>query len=304
MMHYPVLLKESIDLLNIKPDGIYIDGTFGRGGHSQLILNKLNSQGRLLAFDKDIEAVNYAKEQFDKEPRFSIFHDNFANIDRQLASANIDKVDGILLDLGVSSPQLDTAQRGFSFKFAADLDMRMDTTKGITAGEWLNQAPEEQIAQVLFDYGEEKQARKIAGAIVQKRLIKPITTTQELAMIIVEIIPFNSNKIHPATRSFQAIRIFINQELDDLEVSLRLLPKRLKSKGRLVIISFHSLEDRLVKTHFNKLTKVEQVPRWVTMVNQQLPEFNLIAKKSRASLLEVQLNPRSRSAIMRALERI
>lgn len=302
-MHYPVLLQESIKLLDIKANGTYIDGTFGRGGHSQVILSKLSATGKLIAFDKDMEAVNYAKAQHLEDSRFTIIHDSFANAKEQLAIANIQSIDGILLDLGVSSPQLDTPMRGFSFKFDTQLDMRMDNTQGVTARQWLNTASEEQIAHILFTYGEEKQSRKIAKAIIAKRQQNNITSSKELVDIITSIVPFSKNKTHPATQSFQAIRIFINKELEDLDNAIMTLPHLLNSSGRLVVISFHSLEDRIVKQRFNSLTKPTPVPRW----SQELPsevEFKLIAKKVKASLVEVQQNPRSRSAVMRAIERL
>ena len=298
MLHYPVLLRESVDLLNIKPDGFYVDGTFGRGGHTKEILSRLGKDGRLMAFDKDIEAINYAKEHI-ADNRFTIIHDSFANISDYL----VENIDGVLLDLGVSSPQLDNSERGFSFRFEANLDMRMDNTKGQSAREWIKNVDETTLADVIWRYGEEKFSRKIAKSIVNARLENEITTTSMLAKIISQAMPFSEKGQHPATRSFQAIRIFINNELGDLELILDTVPKHLKTLGRVVVISFHSLEDRIVKTKFNKLSEEEKLPKWI---NKQAakPEFRVIAKKVKAGLFETSENNRSRSAVLRCLEKI
>lgn len=301
-MHYSVLLNESIDLLNIKPDGCYIDGTFGRGGHSQVILAKLSSKGRLIAFDKDPEAVNYAKDIINDE-RFTIVHNSFATTKDYLEANNINTVDGVLLDLGVSSPQFDTPERGFSFRFDAHLDMRMNNSSGRTADEWINTADETELADVFWRYGEEKFSRRIARAIVNRRNISPLKTTTSLANLIAEQIPYKEKGQHPATRVFQAIRIYINNELGDLESILEVMPTKLALNGRMVIISFHSLEDRIVKNKFNKLAEGEKLPRWV-MVNDKPSDYKVIAKKIKASSTEIQENSRSRSAVMRCLERV
>jgi len=236
--HYSVLLKETIELLDIKPNGIYIDGTFGRGGHTRKILENLGEDGKLIAFDKDPDAHEYARTHL-KDDRLILIHDSFANVDKHLADFNIRSVDGVILDLGVSSPQLDDEKRGFSFRFDSELDMRMDNTKGLSAKDWINSVEEKTLADVLWQYGEEKFSRKIARKIVEKRNEKQITTTKELAKIIESVIPYKEKGQHPATRSFQAIRIYINDELEDLKEFLKKMPSFLATKGRLLIISFH-----------------------------------------------------------------
>lgn len=301
--HYSVLLDESIDLLDINPSGTYIDGTFGRGGHSCAILSKIGENGTLLAFDKDPEAISYGKQNV-VDDRLSLIHDSFANADKYLKQFNINNgVNGILLDLGVSSPQVDDASRGFSFRFDSDLDMRMDNSSGMTAMEWLNHVEEAELSHVLWKYGEEKFARRIAKNIVQERKNKLICTTFDLVKVIEQSIPFKEAKQHKATRSFQAIRIFINNELGDLETILNKLPTILTTGGRCVIISFHSLEDRIVKNSFNDLVSGQKQPKWV-MLEEQVPKYQIIAKKVRAGKLELANNKRSHSAILRCLKRI
>ncbi|MEN9945767.1 MAG: hypothetical protein RLZZ293_153 [Pseudomonadota bacterium] len=302
-MHYSVLLQESINLLAIKPDGVYIDGTFGRGGHSREILAQLNTNGRLIAFDKDPQAIEFAQQNF-LDPRFSIIHDSFANLELHLTNLNLAYVDGILLDLGVSSPQLDTPERGFSFRFNAPLDMRMNYTDGISAAQWLNAASEAELAEVFWLYGEEKFSRKIAKAIVEFRATQQLETTEQLANLIARVISYKEKGQHPATRVFQAIRIHINNELGDLKLGLQVGVKKLNQQGRMVVISFHSLEDRIVKQSFNQYASsvAKQLPRWV-MINDDAQEYEIIAKKHKASISEINLNNRSRSAIMRAIER-
>ena len=302
MIHYSVLLSESIELLNIKPDGVYVDGTFGRGGHSGEILKHLSAHGRLIAFDKDIEAINYAKEKF-SDSRLTMVHDSFSQIDKYLNQMNVAKVDGVILDLGISSPQIDNANRGFSFRFDSELDMRMDNTRGQSAREWINQVDEVELARVLWQYGEEKFSRKIAKNIISARAQKEIVTTTQLAEIIAASVYIRDKGQNPATRSFQAIRIHINNELGDLQDILAKLPLFLNNHGRIVVISFHSLEDRIVKTRFNDLAKQEHLPKWVT-AEAALPDYTVIAKKIKASTDEVSENSRSRSAILRCLERI
>lgn len=302
-MHYSVLLKESIELLNIKPNGVYVDGTLGRGGHSKEILRALGANGRLVAFDRDMDAVNYAKKNLN-DTKLEIVHDNFANISKHLPGLGIERVDGIILDLGVSSPQLDDAGRGFSFMQDAALDMRMDNTRGQSAGDWINRVSEEELSDVLWRYGEEKFSRRIASNIVKERIKKPIETTLELAAIIARSVP-HAKKYdkHPATRSFQAIRIYINDELGSLEALLTKLPDMLNTGGRAVVISFHSLEDRIVKTFFNSLATPNKLPKWV-MQEEESASYKTIAKKVKASIAEVNENTRSRSAIMRCIERL
>ena len=301
-MHYSVLLRESVDLLNIKGDGIYIDGTFGRGGHTREILARLGANGRLLAFDKDPDALTYARETFN-DPRLTLIHDSFAGLARHLEQLAIAKVDGVLLDLGVSSPQLDTAARGFSFRFDAPLDMRMDNTRGISAAEWLNSAAEANIAEVFWRYGEEKFSRRIARAVVLQRQQQPFSTTTELADLVTKQISYREKGQHPATRVFQALRIQVNNELGDLEQILNLAPAYLAMAGRIVVISFHSLEDRIVKNQFAALAAGESFPKWV-MVSEVASEFKVIAKKIKATAAEIALNSRSRSAVLRCLERV
>lgn len=302
MIHYPVLLNESIELLNIKPDGIYVDGTFGRGGHTQEILDRLSENGRLIAFDKDPDAHVYAREHF-KDKRLTLIWDSFVSMKNQLAELDIKQVDGILLDLGVSSPQLDDEKRGFSFRFDAPLDMRMNTSQGISAKEWINSVDETELAGVLWNYGEERFSRRIAKAIVEKRQISPIETTKELANIIDNAMPFREKGKNPATRSFQAIRILINNELGDLEALLAQVPDLLSVDGVMAVISFHSLEDRIVKNVFNDLAKVKNLPKWV-MATPELPSYEVIAKKIKASYSELEENVRSRSSILRAIKRL
>ncbi|HLX53832.1 MAG TPA: 16S rRNA (cytosine(1402)-N(4))-methyltransferase RsmH [Aquella sp.] len=300
--HYPVLLKESIELLDIKPNGIYVDGTFGRGGHTKEILARLSKNGKIIAFDKDPDAHTYAVEHF-KDKRLTLIHDSFANMMNCLASLGIKQVDGILLDLGVSSPQLDDEKRGFSFRFDATLDMRMNTHCGVSAREWINSATERELADVLWNYGEERFYKKIAKAIVDKRQSTPIETTKELADLIDNTMPFKEKGKNPATRSFQAIRIFINNELGELELLLAQIPELLAINGVMVVISFHSLEDRIVKNAFNNLAKAKSLPKWV-MAEPELPNYQVIAKKVKASASELEENVRSRSSILRAIKHL
>ena len=300
-MHYSVLLQESIELLNINPDGVYVDGTFGRGGHTREILAKLSAKGRLIAFDKDPEAQRFAIENI-ADTRLTLVHDSFANFNTQLLDLGVNKIDGVLLDLGVSSPQLDTPERGFSFRFDAPLDMRMDNSRGQSVAEWLNKVSEKELADVIWRYGEEKFSRRIAREIVAQRELAPLVTTKQLADLISKLIPFQEKGQHPATRVFQALRIQINNELGDLESFLAIAPGMLNLDGRIVVISFHSLEDRIVKTYFNKLAKADNLPKWV-MVTDSSSEYKVIAKKIIAGFNEVNENSRSRSAIMRCLER-
>lgn len=302
LLHQPVLLNESIDLLKVIPDGIYIDGTFGRGGHTQAILECLNQNGRIIAFDKDVEAINYGRTHI-IDPRLHLVHDSFANFEQYLSAYAIDKIDGVLLDLGVSSVQIDSAKRGFSFRLNGDLDMRMDNTRGISALEWINSVDEAELANVLWKYGEEKFSRVIARNIINRRNTAKITTTVQLAEIISQNIRISKNQQHPATRCFQAIRIYINDELGDLERFLVKVPAWLKVKSRIVVISFHSLEDRIVKDKFNQLSRKEHLPKWINREMDE-PKYTVIAKKIRASLGEIEQNIRSRSAILRGIEKI
>jgi len=297
--HYSVLLQESIDALQIKPDGIYVDGTFGRGGHSRQILDSLGPQGRLIAFDKDIAAVEYAAVHFADE-RFYLHHGSFADLSEVLAHLEIPAIDGILLDLGVSSPQLDEAERGFSFMRDGPLDMRMDNTRGMSAADWINSEDHGPMAFAFKKYGEEKFSGKIASAILREREKSPITSTLQLAKIIEDAVPKKDKNKHPATRVFQAIRIFINNELGDVESILEQSVDALAQGGRLVVISFHSLEDRIVKQFIREKSKGKPIPKGVPIMGE--PDLGPLKPESRAIKAtdnELQENVRSRSAVLR-----
>ncbi len=305
--HIPVLLDEVIEHMITSPDGIYIDATFGRGSHSQAILNHLSAQGRLIAFDKDPDAIAYARKHF-HDPRFSIIHSSFAEMQIYLQKAEVfGKVCGILLDLGVSSPQLNTAERGFSFMREGKLDMRMDTSQGEDAMTWLAKVEEVELARVLWMYGEEKFSRRIARAIVAARAEKPITTTAELAHIITEAMPRkpHAGEKHAATRSFQAIRMLVNRELPELEQGLNQALDALALGGRLLAISFHSLEDRLVKQFIRQHEKGQELPRNLPIKPEAFQaRLKSVTKAIKPSLHEIRSNPRSRSAILRIAEKL
>lgn len=305
-LHETVLLKEAVESLNIKESGVYIDGTFGRGGHSQKIIEKLGPNGKLIVVDKDPQAIERAEEMFADDGRCLIFHGSFAEVDQYIESIGLaGKINGVLLDLGVSSPQLDDAERGFSFSNDGPLDMRMDSSKGETAAEWIATADERDIAIVLKEYGEERFAKRVANFIVERREEEAITTTWQLVSIISNAIPRKEKHKHPATRSFQAIRIFINRELDDLEECLGKTFDILDIEGRLVIISFHSLEDRMVKRFMRNNSTVMRLPPEIPIVPEELkPRMKLVGKANKASESEVEQNPRARSAVMRVAERI
>lgn len=306
-LHKPVLLNEAIAGLAIKREGIYVDATFGRGGHSKAILEQLGPSGRLLAMDCDPTSVAIGKSApFDSDARFEIAHISFHELALAISKRGwLELVDGILLDLGVSSPQLEDALRGFSFLKEGPLDMRMNPAHGIDAATWINQATAQDIATVLFQYGEERFSRKIAAAIVRARDIAKIKTTTQLANIISSAIPKKEKHKHPATRSFQAIRIFINQELDALSACLSQVLSVLKIGGRLCVISFHSLEDRIVKQFMQREAKGDCYPSELPVrANQLLPRLKIIGKSIQPSALEIQDNPRSRSARLRIAEKI
>lgn len=300
--HQPVLLLECIEALNIDPKGIYIDATFGRGGHSQKILEKLTT-GRLICIDKDPEAIAYGQQLLGHDSRVSFYHVSFEELEEIAQSFGFaSKINGILMDLGVSSPQLDQAERGFSFNKDGPLDMRMNPEKGISAKEWVNSATQEDIKKVLKIYGEEKFAGRIASFIVNLRAQKPIETTLELAEIIKKAIPVYVPNKHAATKSFQAIRIYINQELSNLEKALTISEKLLAPKGKLAIITFHSLEDRIVKQHF--ASKVQRPDHRLPLTEDQIKlNFN-VAKRQVPTQTEIEANPRSRSATLRVLEKL
>lgn len=307
--HETVLLNEAVEALAIKKEGVYIDATFGRGGHSAEILKQLGSKGRLLLIDKDPHAIAHAKEVYKDDERVLIWQGSFKDFPDALREAGVEKSDGLLLDLGVSSPQLDDASRGFSFKRDGKLDMRMNPEIGESAAEWIGKASEEEIANVIYLYGEERFSRRIAKNIVEKRVITPIRTTLELAEIIASSIPKKIQRKepgkHPATRSFQAIRIYINRELEDLNDCLSYSKEFLAPKGRIVVISFHSLEDRIVKRFLKSQSSTPQVPRGLPVLQEDMakPAFQTIGKAIKPSRGEVQVNVRSRSAIMRIGER-
>ena len=303
-VHRPVMIDAAVAALNIQPDGCYVDGTFGRGGHARAILGQLGGKGRLLAFDKDPVAVNYAVRTLGADARFQIDHGSFTGLKRVAERENLTRqINGLLLDLGVSSPQLDDALRGFSFMSDGPLDMRMDTSRGHSAAEWLAAAKEEDIAAVLREYGEERFARRIARAIVQSRAAHPLRTTQELAALVERASPVRDKHKHPATRSFQAIRIFVNRELDDLREGLQQALDVLAIGARLVVISFHSLEDRIVKRMFRDAARGERLPKGLPVPHRDLsPKLRLIGKAMRPTEHEVAGNPRARSAVMRVAE--
>ncbi len=304
-VHEPVLLQEVLEGLNIQPDGIYIDATFGRGGHSLKILEKLNSAGRLLVMDRDPEAIQIAKAYSIQDARLIPKQDSFGTVYAFCQEQNVvGKVNGILLDLGVSSPQLDMAIRGFSFRADGPLDMRMDPSSGISAAEWLNKAEESEIANVLKIYGEERFSKRIARAIITARGISPITTTLQLADIVSKANPAWEKFKHPATRSFQAIRIYINNELEELAQGLEATLAVLAVGGRLAVISFHSLEDRQVKRFIQKHEKGDEHPKGLPIfANQMNQQYRRIGRQIKPSIAEVQKNKRARSAILRLAEK-
>ena len=307
LQHVTVLLDEAVDSLSVKTDGVYVDGTYGRGGHSKKILNQLGPKGRLLVIDKDPTAIKDAVNAVGEDGRSAIFHGSFADLDQAIDSNGFpENFDGLLLDLGVSSPQIDDGERGFSFQRDGALDMRMNPEVGVSAAEWIAEASESEIMDVLWKYGDERFARRIVKSIVTTREAKPLETTLQLANLISAAVPrkFHGKK-HPATKSFQAIRIFINQELADLERCLEVAVKRLNVGGRLVVISFHSLEDRMVKRFFKKQSTPPSVPRGLPIQNAELAmPFKLIGKAIKPNQDEVAENVRSRSSVMRILERL
>jgi 16S rRNA (cytosine1402-N4)-methyltransferase len=304
--HKAVLLKEAVEALITNPDGLYIDGTFGRGGHAALILSQLSETGSLMAVDKDPKACEVAKKKFSKDARFEIKQASFADIRKLITEKQHEgTVSGVLLDLGVSSPQIDDPIRGFSFLRDGPLDMRMNPSCGISAAEWLSTAKENDIAQVLKDYGEERYSKRIARAIVAARADQPITRTGQLAAIVKEANPAWEKDKHPATRAFQGIRIFINQELKDLESVLPDILEIMAVGGRLVIISFHSLEDRIVKRFIRDQEKGKAIPRGLPVMEKDIVRrLRSIGKIVKPSSLEIKGNVRARSAVMRIAEKL
>ena len=302
VLHETVLLHEAVEALQVKPGGVYVDGTFGRGGHSRLILEKLGAHGRLIALDKDPAAV--AAGQVIIDPRFIMAHSGFVHMTEVLRKLSVKKVDGVLLDLGMSSPQLDDEQRGFSFRFNAPLDMRMDTSSGQTAAQWLASVEEGFLGEVIRDYGEERFAKQIARALVAARQEQPIVTTHQLSEVVAKTVRTREPGKHPATRTFQAIRIYLNKELEELA---RILPQCvdcLSPNGRIVIISFHSLEDRMVKHFLRDMVQGNKLPHKLPIRAVDIPKgrLRLVGKALRATPQEVAANPRARSAVMRVAE--
>jgi 16S rRNA (cytosine1402-N4)-methyltransferase len=307
LQHRTVLLEEAVAALAIEGEragGVYVDGTFGRGGHSRKILERLNANGRLLAFDKDPQAIAHARAAM-ADSRFEVMHGSFAGMKEALDSKGVSRVEGVLLDLGISSPQVDDAARGFSFRADGPLDMRMDSTQGMSAAQWLASEDERTIEKVIRDYGEERYAFQIAKAIAARRAIQPISSTRELAEIVAHAVKSREKGKDPATRTFQAIRIYINKELEELQIGLQQAYERLSPKGRLVVISFHSLEDRMVKQFMAAKARAPQPDRRLPIRAADLPqpEAKLLAK-IKPSAMEVAANPRARSAVMRVLERL
>jgi 16S rRNA (cytosine1402-N4)-methyltransferase len=306
--HRTVLLDEAIDALEIRDarrDGIFVDGTFGRGGHSKKILGQLSTRGRLIAFDKDTQAVAVAEQLSAEDQRFSIVHDSFATMDAVLPSRGMSQVDGVLMDLGLSSPQVDQAERGFSFRADGPLDMRMDTTRGMPASAWLATETQDNLEKVIRDYGEERFAFQIAKAIVARRAIEPITSTGQLAALVAGAVKTREKGKDPATRTFQAVRIFINKELEELEAGLTQAYGLLAPYGRLVVISFHSLEDRIVKRFMASKASVPQPDRRLPIRAADLPKPAMkLLVRIKPSDTEIAANPRARSAVMRCAMRL
>lgn len=303
--HITVLLNEAVDALVIDPNGLYVDGTFGRGGHSRLILERLSDQGRLIGIDKDPRAIATGEELAQEDPRFKICHGSFADMSSYAQMFGEDKpIKGVLMDLGVSSPQLDEAERGFSFMQDGPLDMRMNTQSGETAADWIARADEADMADVFYQFGEERYSRRIAKAIVTRRQTEAFTRTIDLAEVIKEAHPKWEKGKHPATRCFQAIRIFLNNELGDLETTLETATDMLSPKGRLAIISFHSLEDRMVKRFIRDKEKGPQLPPDLPVMAKDVPcVLKHVGKAIKPSKAEVEANVRSRSAVMRVAEK-
>jgi 16S rRNA (cytosine1402-N4)-methyltransferase len=305
--HQTVLKQEAVDALVQDPHGVFLDCTFGRGGHTSLILERIAEDGRVIAIDKDLAAIAHAEQHFSEEPRLEVVHGSFKDIELILQERGLTHVSGALLDLGVSSPQLDEAERGFSFQADGPLDMRMDQSKGQTAAEWLNSAEALDIAYVIKRFGEEKHARRIAAGVVSSREDKPLVSTSDLVEIVKAAIPARDQrqmKKHPATKTFQAIRIFLNDELKDLEDCLGVIVPLLKPAGRLVVISFHSLEDRIVKRFMREQARGEQLPSKLPIRDDEIVRhLKLVGKPVKPSEAELDENRRARSSIMRVAEK-
>ena len=303
--HITVLLNEAVDALAVREDGIYVDGTFGRGGHSRLSLSRLGSQGRLIVFDKDPQAIEAAQKLAEQDGRVTVVHDGFSSFQTTLDKLGIEEIDGALFDLGISSPQIDDGARGFSFRFDAPLDMRMDPTRGMSAAEWIATASEQDLHEVIKNYGEERFSRQIARAIVAQRTESPIDTTRKLAQLVAQNVRTRERGQDPATRTFQAVRIFINRELEEVEAVLPQVMGRLKQGGRLAVIAFHSLEDRIVKQFVKKYSQHPPLPRWAAVkeADLPLPPLRAVGKAIKPGVEETASNPRARSAVLRVAER-
>ena len=303
--HITVLLNEAVDALAVREDGIYVDGTFGRGGHSRLILSRLGSQGRLIVFDKDPQAIEAAQKLAGQDGRVTVVHDGFSSFQTTLDKLRIEAIDGALFDLGISSPQIDDGARGFSFRFDAPLDMRMDPTRGMSAAEWIATASEQDLHEVIKNYGEERFSRQIARAIVAQRTESLIDTTRKLAQLVAQNVRTRERGQDPATRTFQAVRIFINRELEEVEAVLPQVMGRLKQGGRLAVIAFHSLEDRIVKQFVKKYSQHPPLPRWAAVkeADLPLPPLKAVGKAIKPGVEETASNPRARSAVLRVAER-
>jgi 16S rRNA (cytosine1402-N4)-methyltransferase len=306
--HVTVLLQEAVEALAVKPEGVYLDCTFGRGGHSRAILARLGERGRLIALDRDPQAVQAAKD-LAGDTRFSLVHAAFGGLAQVLNAQQVKAVDGVLMDLGISSPQVDDGRRGFSFRRDGPLDMRMDTTRGLTAAQFVNEASEVEIREVLKNHGEERLALQIAQAIVARRAHQPLRTTGELAALVAQVFKQRRARYEPgqdpATRTFQAVRIHVNQELEELQAGLSQGSSILAPGGRMAVISFHSLEDRIVKHAMRGLTNASEPPKGLPVRAAELPQpdFLSLGRAQRPSAAEVAANPRARSAILRVIER-
>jgi 16S rRNA (cytosine1402-N4)-methyltransferase len=300
--HVPVLLEEAVNALRVREGETYVDGTFGRGGHSKAILARLGVRGRLLALDQDPEAHAHRALE---DPRLELIHARFSTMHEALAARGIGEVAGVLLDIGTSSPQLDDAARGFSFSRDGPLDMRMDNSRGATAADFVNRAEESELREVISEYGEERFAKQVAAAIVAARRLEPIRTTRQLAEIVGRAVRTREPGQHPATRTFQALRIHVNQELEELEVTLPQAASLLAPAGRLAVVSFHSLEDRIVKNFIRERSTADRLPRGVPVRAKDLPtpQLTAVGRAIRASEAEVRRNPRARSAVLRVAEK-
>ena len=302
VIHVPVLVEEAVDALNVREDETYVDGTFGRGGHSKAILARLGVRGRLFALDQDPAAIAHRTLE---DPRLELIHARFSTMHEALAARGVREVAGILLDLGVSSPQLDDPARGFSFAREGPLDMRMDTTRGETAAQYLARADRSELAQVIRTYGEERFAQAVAAAIVAARGREPLRTTRQLAEVVARAVRTREPGQHPATRTFQALRIFLNRELEELEVTLPQAVDLLARGGRLAVVSFHSLEDRIVKNFIRSRSTRDALPKGIPVRERDLPQPALrrIGRAVKPSAAEVRRNPRARSAVLRVAEK-